>query len=155
MSNANEEKQVEMELTTVEEQQTTLRNRFSTKTEEGTSPSEEVQQPQETEQAQETEQPRDADADADADAEAEDSDHDPVDTPSESEEEADAEAEAEEAIHVQEDIYGREFITYQGIPYYREETSWNTPFAVQLSFSLIMVINLLNIALVIGQLASC
>lgn len=147
MSSVNEEKQVEMELTTFEDQstqETTLRNRFAGSNQEVESINDESGE--ETNKTQES-SPKEVESDQSVDT---DSERDPVDTPSESENE-----DKEEQLQVLEDFYGREYITYHGIQYYREETSWNTPFAVQLSFSLIMVINLLNIALVIGQMASC
>jgi hypothetical protein len=156
MSDTNEEKQVEMELTTVEE--VTIRNRFATKTQEEVKEQEgqgtglsEATDPNESQEA-EAEAEAEADTEESADS---DSERDPVDTPSESEQEQEQEQEQGKELDVQEDVFGREFIVYQGIPYYREETSWNTPFAVQLSFSLIMFINFLNIALAIGQMAAC
>jgi len=147
MSDANEEKQVEMELTTVEE--STIRNRFATKAHEEAK----EQEGQEGQDGQgtgvsEVQEVQEQDADTEESTEG-DSERDPVDTPSESEQEQG------KGLDVQEDAFGREFIVYQGIPYYREETSWNTPFAVQLSFSLIMFINFMNIALAIGQMAAC
>ena len=144
MSDTNEEKQVEMELTRVEE--TTIRNRFATKTQEVEEPKTEDQGTglPAAELQEEAKQQEDAEESEDADSE-----RDPVDTPSESEQDQ------TKGLKIQEDSFGREYILYEGIPYYREETSWNTPFAVQLSFSLIMIINFLNIALAIGQMASC
>jgi hypothetical protein len=153
MSIVNEEKQVETELTTMQE--STLRNRFAgsnqevEETVEDKTKAQEAQEVQEVQTSQTQEQMESEEVDTDQSVE--DSERDPVDTPSESE----SENEKDKQVQVQEDIYGREYITYQGVPYYREESSWNTPFVVQFSFSLIMVINFLNIALTLGQLASC
>jgi archaellum component FlaD/FlaE len=147
MSDTNEEKQVEMELTEVEEK--TIRNRFATKTQEedqgtGLTEVQDVGEAEAEQLLEEQEAENDTEESVDGDSE-----RDPVDTPSESEQDQTTD------IKIQEDSFGREYIVYQGIPYYREETSWNTPFAVQLSFSLIMIINFLNIALAIGQMAAC
>jgi len=56
---------------------------------------------------------------------------------------------------VHEDAYGRKYVRIQDETYYAEETSWNTPFPVALSFSLILAINALNIGYALAHLYVC
>lgn len=61
----------------------------------------------------------------------------------------------EYVIEEHEDDHGREYLVVNGVTYYREEDSWNVPYAVQLSFTLIMVINLINFVSAVGTVYGC
>ena len=56
---------------------------------------------------------------------------------------------------VHEDAYGRKYVRILDETFYAEETSWNTPFPVALSFSLILGINVLNIGYALAHLYVC
>ena len=48
-------------------------------------------------------------------------------------------------LRTEEDENGREYVTLKGVRYYREDNGWNIPYAVQISFSLIMFVNFVNL----------
>ena len=80
--------------------------------------------------------------DAEEEAEAEDA----IDTVCESDATdsvRSTESEKEEDSKVYEDEFGREYVTVDGVQYYREK-DWNVPRMVQLSFSMILLVNILH-----------
>ena len=162
MSEINEMKtqQEETEMTTI--QDSTLRNRFdSSKTEEIGSGIEQTPSP--TEEKEESQQDAN-DSSNEADTEGEE-DAEAVDTPSETDQQVNhiprkesVEVEGETYYTktvVQEDEYGRQYVTVEEERYYKQEESWNTPFPVSISISLIMAINMVNIFCALANIYSC
>ncbi len=56
---------------------------------------------------------------------------------------------------VREDEYGHRYVFVEDEKFYAEEPSWNTPFPVALSISLIMGINIVNIFCALAQIYTC
>ena len=158
------------EMTTLVDK-TELRNRFTPQTTE-----EEKEQPQETQeqetQEKETQEQETQEQEAQEAQEAQESnteeEKEAVDTPSESDvpvplpkdkygrEYVEANGKRYYApLVIREDEYGRKYVYVQEEKFYAEEPSWNTPFPVALSISLILGINLLNIGYALSYLYVC
>jgi hypothetical protein len=158
MSETNETKQQEM----VEVQESTLRHRF-----EGakTVSSEEEEEPKETQTTEVVGTGISSQEEKEESSDGSNEDVDAVDTPSETEMpplkrvrkeyvEVDGIKYYPQTV-VREDEFGREYVTVQEDRYYKQEESWNTPFPVTLSVSLIMGINIINIFCAFAQIYSC
>ena len=145
------------EMTTLVDK-TELRNRFTPQTTE-----EEKEQPQETQEQETQEQESQESQDSNTEEEKE-----AVDMPSESDVSTPLQKdkygrEYVEAngkryyspLVIREDEYGRKYVFVQDDKFYAEDPSWNTPCPVALSFSLIMVINVVNIFSSLAQFYTC